>query len=548
MAFPPRLLIVTDDVSGGGTAQVAYQLAFTLRTVFKVHFACQRNNTTTSVLDEFEREGIVVHSYDVTEATAWQRPWQSVYSVYQAADLIDASCPDVILTVDAAELISFSALKSASKRSGIPFVAVINVLLDDKKSRFGDLFDVRIAILAGAEALVFACAAHLRRFEAMLPNFPVPRSVILNSRPDAFFEPRNLDARKRLRNELDVNDDDTLVCLTTARIEPHKGHIRILKALALLNERGRGAGIRLIFAGTGQSAHVYELKNDIVRHGLESHVSVLGSRTDIIDLLDASDVFILPSKSEATSLAIIEALAKGIPVVATGVDGILELIDETTGILLPVDEDASVCALAHAIDRLKSDPSFRSRLGDAGRKKADQFRVQPTVARYKDLLINILRRRPRTDSRRSFASSLLPVGSAIDFANPEQVWNFLQSGWSISELDGIWTSGAVSTLVLKTNARKGQTLRLVIELAPHLGPAWPSQETDVFVDDRLVVSWRLTLPGRQALSLVLKVTDKTGTLDIRLVHHRAVSPLTLGLTEDPRNLALFFHRIEILPA
>lgn len=539
-----RILVVTDDVVGGGTFQAAYQIALSLLPEFDVQFSCQHNSVTQRAFEQLRERGIFVHALDVTEADAWERPWRSVYNVTKEIELIRASRPDLILSFDAAELLSFSALKRSAKRCGIPFVAVINVLLDDKRDRFGDLLDVRLSILAEGDALVFACDAHLRRFDSMLPDFEVPKFVIANSRPDVFFEPRNLHARKRLRDEF-AADDETLICLTNARIEPHKGQLTILKALARLEDEGRGKGIRLLFAGTGRADHVRELQSKIVEYGLTDRVSMLGWRTDIIDLLDASDVFILPSQSEATSLAIIEAMAKGIAVVATGVDGILELVDESTGILLPRDEDAAIRALMEAMALLSSDRSARSRLAEAGRKKADRFRVRSAAARYKDVLVGVLNA-PRP-ARQAPMTPIIPVGSALDFADPDQVWNFLGEGWSLGEAEGVWTIGAVSTLVLQTNARPRQKLRLVIELAPYLGPLWPSQETDVFVDDCQLASWTVSVPDRQAFSLDVRVSDESGKLNVRLEHHRAVSPLMLGLTRDPRDLGLFFYRISILP-
>lgn len=542
-----RVLVVTDDASRGGTAHVAHQIAASLRFAFEIHFACRRNDATDGALAELERDGVVVHSYDVDEGAPWRNPLQSAFSINDALDLLEASDPDLVVTFDAAELFSLAALKFAAEGCGIPYIAVINVLLEDSERRFGAYFDLLAGSLAGAEAIVFACNAHLRRFEDALPQIHAPKRLIANSRPDRFFTPRNLDARKRLRDEFGV-DDETLVCLTTARIEPHKGQTRIVRALALLARAGRGAGIRLVFAGTGLPHHLRELQEEIAALGLESSVSLLGARTDIADLLDASDVFILPSKSESTSLSIIEAMARSVPVVATGVDGILDLIDASCGILLPLEDEAAVHAIAEAIDRLRRDVQLRWRLADAARGRAERFRIGPTIIRYRDLLAEIARRRPFDARRRSFAREIMPLGGALDFSIPEKAWNFLEKGWSISEAEGIWTAGLTSTIRLRTNARKGQRLRLVFDFTPHLCPSWPIQESYVFVDGVPLAFWRLTAPGRQTRSLIFDVTDDSGMVALRFEHCRAVSPFALGLSPDPRSLALFFHRIEVLDA
>lgn len=544
-ALKPRLLVVTDDTCCGGTANVAYQLASSLQIAFDVRFACRRTDVNAGALAELQAAGVRFHAYDVDEAAPWRNSLQSVFSVDQALDLLEESDPDLVLTVDASELISFGALKSAAGRCGVPYVDVINILLEDSKERVGAFFELGTRHLDEATTLVFACDAHRRRFELLLPENRVPRTVISNSRPDKFFQPRNPDARRRLREEFGLKDENALVCLTTARIEPHKGQMRIVRALALLDGRGRGENIHLVFAGAGQADYVREVGNEIANLGLEARVSMLGARSDVVDLLDASDIFILPSKSEATSLSIIEAMAKGLAVVATGVDGILELIDESCAVLLPLEEDVAISAIAEAIDALQRDTNLRFRLAEAGRRRADDFRVEPTIARYVDLLTGVLKERRRSDGLRSFARTIAPVGAALDLSKPELAWNFLQNGWSISEAEGVWTNGASSTILLRTDARKGQTLRLVFEFAPFLAPSWPSQESYVFVDEVPLAFWRLASPGRQARSLVLEAASETGTINIRFEHCRAVAPSALGLPPDPRELALFFYRIEI---
>ena len=192
---------------------------------------------------------------------------------------------------------------------------------------------------------------------------------------------------------------------------------------------------------------------------------------------------------------------------------------------------------------MNCDKSLRARLAHAAREKANLFRVRRAAERYVDLLSEVLSRRPR--SNRSFSRSIAPIGTIVDFANPAQAWNILKNGWSISESEGVWSEGAFSTLELRTDGQKGQRVRLAIELAPHLPPSWSTQETAVMVDGRLVERWKFTSPGRQTRTLDLDVTEDSPTIRIRLEHSRAVSPLALGFSQDPRDLALFLYRIKI---
>jgi glycosyltransferase involved in cell wall biosynthesis len=558
----PRLLVATDDTAAGGTAQVAYQIAASLTAEFDVCVAGRRNAVNARALDELARQGVAFIPYAIDEGAPWRNPLKSLYSTNAALDLLEASDPDLALTFDAGELFSFAALKCAAKESGIPHVTVINILLDDVERRFGPSFDRFVGVLAGAEAILFACEAHRRRFVALLPDHPAPRHVIANCRPDRFFERRDPLVRERLRRELSL-PEDAFVCLTTARIEPHKGQTLIVRALASLERRGLGAGAILVFAGGGTEPHLRALDQEIARCGLASRVRALGPRADVVDLLDASDMFILPSKSEATSLSIIEAMAKGLPVVATGVDGILELIDETCAILLPLEEEAAIAAIAEAIDRLSRDKVLRMRLAEAGRTRANGFRIERAAARYASVLGEIVRgeitrgeitrgeimRRSRPDaSARRCERAMVPLGGAVDFADPAVAWNVLQDGWSISEAEGVWSSGPASTLLLRTGAGKGERLRLDFEVAAFVAADWPSQESYVFAEDEPVAFWRIAAPGPQKRSVLVEVADDSGGVRLRFEHMRAVTPAALGDSADARELALFVRSLTVVEA
>jgi glycosyltransferase involved in cell wall biosynthesis len=88
------------------------------------------------------------------------------------------------------------------------------------------------------------------------------------------------------------------------------------------------------------------------------------------DLLAAADFFVLPSLTEGLPLSVLEAMAQGLPVIATPVGGIPEVVLEGEhGYLVPVQEDA---ALAEAMTRLARDPELARRLGEAGRRRVEE--------------------------------------------------------------------------------------------------------------------------------------------------------------------------------
>src|SRR5256885_11088321 len=106
----------------------------------------------------------------------------------------------------------------------------------------------------------------------------------------------------------------------------------------------------------------------ILDRGLTETIDRLGNRGDVPDLLGSADVFVLSSRSEAFPVSILEAMAAGLPVVATNVGGVAKsVVDGETGLLVPPGDSG---ALAAALDRLLTDDALRLRLGAAGRERA----------------------------------------------------------------------------------------------------------------------------------------------------------------------------------
>jgi glycosyltransferase involved in cell wall biosynthesis len=112
------------------------------------------------------------------------------------------------------------------------------------------------------------------------------------------------------------------------------------------------------------------LEEQIRTCGLAGRVRLAGERRDVPDLLAEADVFVLPSRSEGHPVSVLEAMAAGVPVVASRVGGIPEQVDDgVTGLLVaPGDPEA----LAAALGRLAADPALRRRLGAAGRVRAEK--------------------------------------------------------------------------------------------------------------------------------------------------------------------------------
>jgi glycosyltransferase involved in cell wall biosynthesis len=123
-------------------------------------------------------------------------------------------------------------------------------------------------------------------------------------------------------------------------------------------------------------------------------VTFTGVRADVPKILAALDLFVLPSLWEGMPNAVLEAMAAGLPVVATAVGGTPEVVmDGVTGLLVPPQDPS---ALAQAIERLLRDPDLRRTMGRAGRRRVEQhFDVRETVRQVEDLYETLLREKGR---------------------------------------------------------------------------------------------------------------------------------------------------------
>jgi glycosyltransferase involved in cell wall biosynthesis len=141
------------------------------------------------------------------------------------------------------------------------------------------------------------------------------------------------------------------------RLRYPKDFPTLLEALARVSEP-----FRAVIVGDGPDRSV--LEEAIARRGLAGRVELLGDRHDVADILAGSDLFLLSSRSEGLPMSILEAMAAGLPVVASDVGGVSEaVVDGETGLLVPA---ADADALAAALGRLLRDPDARRRLGERG--------------------------------------------------------------------------------------------------------------------------------------------------------------------------------------
>ena len=177
---------------------------------------------------------------------------------------------------------------------------------------------------------------------------------------------------------------DSVLLTCVAGLRPEKNHGLLLEAFAGTSAHRRSG--HLLLAGNGDQTKFRKLADDL---GIGDRVHFLGSRNDIPDLLAASDVFVLASQYEGNPLCIMEAMAAGLPVVASRVGGIPELVtDGIEGILVATPGPSD---FAKAMDTLLADQALRSHMGAASAERAlKNFDVTRMVAGYESLYNNVL--------------------------------------------------------------------------------------------------------------------------------------------------------------
>lgn len=187
-------------------------------------------------------------------------------------------------------------------------------------------------------------------------------------------------------------EEDSLIFGTIGRMHGVKDQLNLVKAYIQLHEMRpqQAPKLRLILVGDGP-LHA-ECKQALESAQLSHTAWMPGARNDVPDLLRALDVYVLPSQAEGISNTILEAMASGLPVVATKVGGNPELVNaEQTG-LLPAAQDPQ--ALANALARYVDEPALISQHGDAGLQRIrDHFSLSAMLDNYSAVYDALLAKR-----------------------------------------------------------------------------------------------------------------------------------------------------------
>ncbi|MHC1562408.1 glycosyltransferase [Actinomycetospora sp. C-140] len=243
-----------------------------------------------------------------------------------------------------------------------------------------------LRVTDGLALLVPSQSAYLREHEGVgrfpwrrVPEYVVPNGIRIPELPTPT-------QRAEVRAELGFADDD-VVAVIVARITPIKGHDLLLRALArLAPDHPR---LKVLVVGEGPLAEERAALAEEL--GVADRVVFTGLRRDVPRLLAGADLGVLPSKHEGVPMSVIEQMAAGLPVVASAVGGLPDIIgDGTEGYLLPAGD---LDALTRRLGELAGDDELRQSFGKAARSRAERdFSIETTARCCERMISDLLSR------------------------------------------------------------------------------------------------------------------------------------------------------------
>jgi len=229
-------------------------------------------------------------------------------------------------------------------------------------------------ILAGIPRAVIAVSDQVKisltERQYVRDNFPV--SVVLNGVDVSKYSNKIYDS--------DYQKQEFVSIGIVARLSEVKNHKLLLNAFSKLPKNITQSKLTIV----GNGPLMEELQKQVTSLNLSDRVTFLGEVSNIPELLNDFDIFVLPSLSEGLSIAILEAMSAYLPVIATDVGGNRSLVDnDVTGIIIDSENETK---LTEALERLVSNGSLREKMGINGRQKVeDNFALDKMIYQYQEI-------------------------------------------------------------------------------------------------------------------------------------------------------------------
>jgi glycosyltransferase involved in cell wall biosynthesis len=284
--------------------------------------------------------------------------------------------PDIV-QVNGARTVKYGAFARHLAGSGARWKLVYrNIGMASHWHRWrGSIAAYRRAIIPRMDGVIGVSSASLRDVQDFY-KIRSPSVVILNGVNPERLRPKH--SRLEFRNTLDVSEEN-VVLLTVGSLDSAKRPDRFLRVLSRIGERLPQVRAWIVGDGPGRE----EAERYAGELGVNERVRFFGTREDVADFMQASDIFVMTSDTEGVPAVVLEAGLMGLPIVATRVGGLSEcVIDGTTGeLVMPTDE----VAMSNTIAALALDNAARKRMGSAGRDRVRmELTIESIAAQYLD--------------------------------------------------------------------------------------------------------------------------------------------------------------------
>lgn len=349
---PVRVLYLIDSLGPGGAEHLlAASLPFLRRAGVVPSVVALQEQQGNPVAARIEAQGIPVCELGIRRLRQ-----RGAYA--RVRDTIRAAAPDVVHTQ-----LEFSAVLGipAARRLGLPTIATLHTLDEPPpRSRLALHFRLMAWALRRARRVIAVSEITRRHYLDRARLRPERVMTIHNGiDPSAFQAPPG--ERDAARRELGLDASAPVLVTVAVQREP-KGIQHMLAALPEV--AAAFPAVRYLLVGDGP--HRRALEGLAARLGVADRVVFAGARDDVPRLLAAADLFVLPSLTEALPTVVAEAMAAGLPIVATTVGGIPEMVGHGEAALLVPPSDPA--ALAAAVCRLLANPRQAAAMGRAGRR------------------------------------------------------------------------------------------------------------------------------------------------------------------------------------
>lgn len=539
-----RVLIITDDHVGGGSAVVAMGLAKQLDRVFEVHFAAMFTIETSQKFNSIVGKSVPFHdlshcSHNITKTT---------YDYKSANELLNKVRPDFVLISAACVISSNLAVLQCCVKNSISFGIIVNGYWEKYPVAYNKaIHQISVEMASRADFVAFVSHQSKRDFSRDFPGRLKESSirVITNCSDERFFSREPVDP-KMLRKQLGYKDSDFIVLLP-ARVEEAKGHHLLITALKNAQQSGELQNAKIILLGGEQGNFGNTLRDSISRQHIKSSVDFMGFKSDIQPYLEIANVVVLPSYSEGMPLAICEAMAAGKMIIATDVGDIGIFLSPDVGFLIAspsVNAVQTVRELSAALIQVSRGKTGITR--DYIRKVAlRNFHPDDNFVSYKNAILDSISNRHPTETFKHLSDTdiSLPVNRTVSVAHT-LIYNFIGSEWGPLDRRGVELPHSGANFLFQPDFTKSKTyfLRMKFSFEGESENKGLSREALTFQCHAVGLGTEFSCHLQdQDHDLVIDLSGLEPPSNLRLKWHNADTPI------DKKNaFKVFLRSVEVI--